>query len=359
MKTEKLITRDKEILFGDRKLSYDDAKSFIKTLNCWTENGTWEYDPSFPSLYPKDIPLHMQNFELNTQIYSECGPSMSRSDLDYVWKTPTCPQLPVFTPESMCREMRGRSLIFVGDSLTIAHFETTIQAMAHSRPVIKRDGGTNGCPGPNDSGDAYIIHAFHFCQTLGLPVFNVTFVCYNNILEGYIPQSAPILQVEKWKNHLNFLRNAHDGPGIVLVVNRGAHVRNDKQVALDMVIMMAFVREELPQALLIFRSSNMAHGSCRNFSRPRTKNEPLLEPSNAGGDPSWQWSFFPAQSARVIRPIILNSRQRGIFLDIFPSMQLRPDSHTLDCLHYCVPGPIDMWVRWVYAIVYEVNRLGI
>jgi len=104
----------------------------------------------------------------------------------------------------------------------------------------------------------------------------------------------------------------------------------------------------------------MAHGFCNQYSRPRTKEEPLLEPSDAGGDPTWRWSFFPAQSIRIIKPIITNaiSGQRGIFLDVLPAIQMSPDSHTDDCLHYCIPGPIDMWVRWIYAIIFEVNRLG-
>ena len=35
-----------------------------------------------------------------------------------------------------------------------------------------------------------------------------------------------------------------------------------------------------------------------------------------------------------------------IIIDIMPSTSRRPDSHCVsenDCVHYCIPGPIDNW----------------
>ena len=122
---------------------------------------------------------------------------------------------------------------------------------------------------------------------------------------------------------------------MVLVVNRGAWVRDDPEVAQGMSGLMAFARESLPRTLLIFRASNMAHGFCRNYTAPRLPSDPTLEPSVGGGDPGWRWDFFPGQSQRVVEPIVTNAsfHARGIFLDVFRAMQQRPDAHTSDCLH--------------------------
>ena len=70
--------------------------------------------------------------------------------------------------------------MFVGDSLTIAHFETTLQAMAHGRPSAF-------CPRDIDPGLTLwtFWHTYDFCTEHGAPAFNVTFTCYNNALEGY------------------------------------------------------------------------------------------------------------------------------------------------------------------------------
>jgi len=114
------------------------------TLNCWTQNGSWIFEGETSYLYPVDVPIWMRNSELITPVYDDCGDAQQRVGLGFVWKTPTCPELPSFSPDRMCREMRGRTLVFVGDSLTIAHFETTIQAMAHGRPIFVE--GNNGCP---------------------------------------------------------------------------------------------------------------------------------------------------------------------------------------------------------------------
>ena len=153
----------------------------------------------------------------------------------------------------------------------------------------------------------------------------------------------------------------HSETGIVLVVNRGAWVSDDIDVIDGMCQMMKFLREDIPRALLLFRSSSMAHENCDLYLKPRAKDEPLLSPSDGNEPPSWRWSFFPRQSSRIVQPIVAYSRlqTRGIFLDVFPAMQQRPDGHTKDCLHYCVPGPIDQWVRWIFGVLHEIERRGV
>lgn len=253
--------------------------------------------------------------------------------------------------------------MFVGDSLTIGHWETTLQAMAHGRPPY--NSGSNGCPpgGIDDTAQDswHLTRTYDFCADAGELPFNVSYMCHNHVLAGYVPSTTPaLLTSPQWIAHTNRLRDLDATRGLVLVVNRGAWTRDDNLVAAGMYEMMRFVREDLPRTLFIFRSSNMAHGNCRSFQRPIARGEPLPEPSIAGGDASWRWDFFPAQSRRIVAPIVSDERYaaRGVFLDVLPAMQQRPDAHSGDCLHYCIPGPVDQWVRWVYAIVAEVDRVG-
>jgi len=47
-------------------------------------------------------------------------------------------------------------------------------------------------------------------------------------------------------------------------------------------------------------------------------------------------------------------------LDVVPATSLRADSHmssTNDCLHYCAPGPIDMWVELLYNAILRALEL--
>ena len=166
------------VQLGDRELPSSAYDSLLSSLRCWTKEGSWEQGGN--DLYPPAVPPDMRNGGLVTPIYSDCGDASRRSDLNYTWSTPSCLPLPQFSPAAMCRAMRGRTLMFVGDSLTIAHFETTLQAMAHGRPSA-------GC-GWND-GPALMSwttwRTYDFCTEHGAPAFNVTFTCHNNALEGY------------------------------------------------------------------------------------------------------------------------------------------------------------------------------
>lgn len=352
------------VRLGDRLLSRSAHDQFTETLRCWFEDGEWKEEQDL--LYDPVIPADMRNGQLVTPVYENCGPALSRADLFFSWSTPTC-SLPQFSPTAMCHAMRGRTLMFVGDSLTIAHWETTLQAMAHGRPSMMGSGRHNGCVSQSD-GPAmlswHIAHTYDFCAELGALPFNVSYTCHNHILSGYFPATTPeILDYNRtWRAHRDHLRALDSGPGLVLVVNRGAWVREDIDVAAGMYSMMRFVREDLPKTLFVFRSSNMAHRGCREYSTPRARGEPLLEPSGGANEPpTWRWSFFPGQARRIVKPIVEDNRfvARGVVLDVLPAMQLRPDAHTDDCLHYCIPGPIDQWVRWVFAIIVEVDRLGV
>lgn len=56
------------------------------------------------------------------------------------------------------------------------------------------------------------------------------------------------------------------------------------------------------------------------------------------------------------------------YIDVATPMITRPDGHvgykfieytstlnpTLDCLHYCLPGPIDLWVEFLYNTLLQL-----
>ena len=375
------------VILGDRVLSGDAAATFFSSVACWAGNGSWQ-EGAEPPLYPRDIPNDMRA-EFGTGPYSctERGYPLTSASLDTRWvpdNAPCARELPVFSPERMCHAMRGRSLVFIGDSLTVLHFETTLQAMAHGRPVPLSV--HNGCPDlyqylNEPSNDAWFLtHTYDFCADVGAKPFTIDYACYNHKLQGYVPASTPADSVPTpdpenahilwhdgssphlWTAHVARLKAMHANTGLVLVVNRGAWVSDDDVVEKGMRQMLQFVREDLPRALFIFRGNTMGHGNCFDYEqRPRRRDEPLIEPSTDGSVVAHRWDYFPRQSLRVVRPLIeANLTHRGVYMDIFPAMQQRPDAHAArgDCLHYCIPGPADQWVRWTFGIIQEVETLG-
>ena len=242
--------------------------------------------------------------------------------------------------------------MFLGDSLSIHHFETTLQAMRHGRP--------NWLKHLTDD-NPVVSYTYDFCSEYGLQPFTMSFTKENWAVRGYVPLKKPRPQDSLsylWLNNSIFLQNLHNQSGLVLVVNRGAWYQPDNIVKQEMADFLDFLSEDLPHATLIFRSSNMAHLNCNLYSVPQHEGESLFDPVDEPNHPEWHWKDFPSQSQRIVKPL-LNNVPSAFFLDIFPSVQRRPDQHTSasDCLHYCVPGPIDLWVQFVYAILDSIEQL--
>ena len=86
-------------------------------LDCWTSGeGMWVKDSASQPLITK---IFSNDGELHTKIYSACGP---RTNLDYVWEPKdTCAPLPspAWSTANTCRVMKGRAIVFMGDSLSM------------------------------------------------------------------------------------------------------------------------------------------------------------------------------------------------------------------------------------------------
>ena len=86
------------------------------------------------------------------------------------------------------------------------------------------------------------------------------------------------------------------------------------------------------------------HANCEDFKEPASPdpNVPL---------PEWfHWDRFPNQNT-VAKRIVEDSG--AIFMDVSTITRNRPDGHPYmnrDCLHYCLPGPIDTWVQLLFNI---------
>ena len=143
---------------------------------------------------------------------------------------------------------------------------------------------------------------------------------------------------------------------MILVANWGANYNPDNRVRNLIPKILTWIDTHLPNALFIFRSSNMAHNSCESYSIPdNIQHKPADNPQH----PEWYWKAFPLQNT-IWEDIITQPAHIGkIFMDILPMSMKRPDQHPGgdDCLHYCVPGPIDTWMLLLYSILFEIHQL--
>ncbi|GJP54320.1 hypothetical protein CLOM_g13422, partial [Closterium sp. NIES-68] len=129
----------------------------------------------------------------------------------------------------------------------------------------------------------------------------------------------------------------------VLIVNRGAHYRPDRHFISAVRSALRFLRNKLPDTLIIYRTTVQGHANCTEHDKP------LLLPGPTDNLPFF-WGKFHGQNELARRAV---EEVGGVFMDVESMTVLRPDSHQgfipelnhEDCLHYCIPGPEDLWAQ--------------
>jgi hypothetical protein len=177
-------------------------------INFWTsEEGNWiipkesHANATWP-LSPKNTPSNDKG--LNTHIYSACGPREKRSGLDYRWNPDNVSTLSEpfqYNIASMCRIMRGRTLLFIGDSLSMHHFEATVSSLGYRTAF-----GLGICE-PEKLYWCILEQPYPICREFGYQEFNVTliknpsiedFPTVTHLIEGIYNQSKGMVVVANW-----------------------------------------------------------------------------------------------------------------------------------------------------------------
>lgn len=242
----------------------------------------------------------------------------------------------------MCKLMRGRKLIFLGDSLSIAHYETFVNAMQANRSY-------------HYSTKTHIYREqFTICEEKGWgPSFEMYKIEYNSITAIY-KFYGDVMRVVFGGSRDPASASAIDAAPVI-IANWGAFYNPDEVVSTHMKGFLAALDRHIPRALFMFRASNMAHARCDQYHYPDLGNTvPHQNPHKL----HWHWGDFPLQNKIWSDYLLQNSSQAGkIYLNTFDMSSQRPDQHPgkKDCLHYCVPGPIDGWVQLAHGALYLVE----
>ncbi|CAI5479421.1 unnamed protein product [Closterium sp. Yama58-4] len=133
----------------------------------------------------------------------------------------------------------------------------------------------------------------------------------------------------------------------VLVLNRGAHYVEDEEFTEQLNRTLTRVREVAPDILIIYRSTPPGHAHCENITAP------LKEPQDPASLP-FHWGEFGRQN-KLAKQMV--EAVGGVFMDVDPMTRLRGDGHMLppnDCLHYCLPGPLDVWTQLLYNMLLQL-----
>ncbi|CAI7792305.1 unnamed protein product [Closterium sp. NIES-54] len=136
-------------------------------------------------------------------------------------------------------------------------------------------------------------------------------------------------------------------PISVLVLNRGAHWVETPLFIAELNHTLTTVRAAAPNLLIIYRSAATGHTNCTRDSVPSIG---ILDPSEM----LYHWGDFTKQNEEARK---LVEDVGGVFMDIVPMTVGRPDGHQeppRDCLHYCLPGPPDEWLKLLYHVLLDL-----
>ncbi|KAA8547832.1 hypothetical protein F0562_004261 [Nyssa sinensis] len=310
-----------------------------------------------------------------------------RPDTEFMkwrWKPDRC-ELPVFDPTMFLELVRGKSIAFVGDSVARNHMqslicllsrvENPIDVSSAPEPQTRRYEYRNynftvaifwspylvrtTKSDPNDSTRPFNLFLDEFDEewrtqiedfnyviiSAGHWFFRPTMFYVNHHLVGcqYCPQSN-ITHLTKYFSYRRAFRTAF-------------RAINSLENYKGLTILRTFAPSHFEEGIW-----NMGGDCVRR--RPFTRNETSLDGYNL------ELYMIQVEELRIAERM---GRKRGIkfrLLDVTQAMLLRPDGHPSkyghlpkanvslynDCVHWCLPGPIDTWNDFLIQMLQKENR---
>lgn len=150
----------------------------------------------------------------------------------------------------------------------------------------------------------------------------------------------------------------------VAVINTGAHYRPDEalnRTLRSVVTELEAWQSARPSRLAILRTSMPGHPSCTNFTEPSDsleEMEALIADRDRYGQfkdgNNFHWWDLKHQND-LMEHAFSESNLAFDIIDAYDMEVLRPDMHQSaeDCLHYCLPGPLDTLSR---AFLHVLSR---
>ena len=265
-----------------------------------------------------------------------------REALKYTWR-PTNGSLPWASLDgpalcSLAREKQegGRSLdlLVLGDSL-----QNELSTAMENAFVLTHPNEWSLLP-VEQCGHLTEFEVHHYCSNHVSPAGSVCTNASLNVVyvrNFFLHLSSHRLSPHfmRWSRMRGIIKRAD-----AIIVNRGSHVSPDIDFRQGMRALFRYLRVVAPDTLIIARSTHPGHMDCMNFTKP------LEAPIPLGANAPYHWLSILPQN-----PIVKEEAHAigGVFVDVAPMTALRADSHMgrKDCLHYCIPGPIDGWVQLI------------
>ena len=161
-----------------------------------------------------------------------------------------------------------------------------------------------------------------------------------------IASSAALLGARNTGNTMLIHEAVRASNASIVILSAGAHFHTlaDLSIQWDLVPQeLEIVRREYPGVKIAFKSINPGHVDCKQHTEPIDTFFPNPDPAAD----KYHWNMHPAFDNF--------NRQRALqhnmtLIEMTP-LYLRPDMHS-DCLHACLPGPVNLFAILVLNMLY-------
>eukprot|EP00252_Welwitschia_mirabilis_P003373 TRINITY_DN13451_c0_g1_i1.p1 TRINITY_DN13451_c0_g1~~TRINITY_DN13451_c0_g1_i1.p1 ORF type:complete len:295 (-),score=8.97 TRINITY_DN13451_c0_g1_i1:199-1083(-) len=129
----------------------------------------------------------------------------------------------------------------------------------------------------------------------------------------------------------------------LLILNKGAHFENDQIYLSSLQKTLSTLSSLHPDLPVIFRDTPPGHKNCMSFEGPIADRQRLQEDK-------YHWSEFKRQNALARKAV---EEAAYVYVNADAVLNRRADGHIneKDCLHYCIPGPLDSLVELLFNVL--------